>query len=165
MTVPRPRMDPGRIGSSTADLPERYLLVVRHLDAGPPAEAGPRYLFARWPDWPHPAMLSLSPPHPDEGLTAAVASLLRARLGVTLEGEPRLSDTRTPARMRHPRIGLEGLGWLRAVAASASGEPQPDGLLEGAAILAADEALVALPSEVERIVFRSGMESGAEPTM
>src|SRR5690606_2141921 len=132
MTGPGPRMDPGRIGASSVELPERYLLVVRHLEAGQAAaDESARYLFARWPDWPHPAMLSLSPPHPDEGLRDAVASLLRARLGVALEGEPRLSDTRTPARMRHPRVGFEGLGWLRAVSADVRGEPEPDGLLDG----------------------------------
>ena len=37
--------------SPTGGDPERLILVVRRVEDG-------RYLLARWPDWPHPAMLS-----------------------------------------------------------------------------------------------------------
>jgi hypothetical protein len=147
--------DPGAIGGGTAPRPERYLLVVRRADAGAGADDA-RYLFARWPDWPHPALLSLSPPAAEEGVATAVGAVLEARMGVATTTAPRVSALRVPARMRHPRTGVEGLGWLRAVAVDVAGEPRPDALLEGVVTLTADEAAEALPTAVERIVFAAG---------
>jgi hypothetical protein len=144
--------DPGAIGGGTAARPERYLVVARLSAEG----AVGRYLFARWPDWPYPTMLGLWPPHPDEGLADAMRRLLRARMGVRLDGEPVLGPRRVPARMRHPRTGVEGLGWLRPVAVEVSGEPSPDALLEGVDEHGYEEALAALPTDVERLVFREG---------
>jgi len=89
--------DPGSVGGGTIARPERYLLVVRVRDRA--TGAGPSYAFARWPDWPHPAMLSMAPPHPDEGLETAVAALLASRTGLRAEGVPRVSERRVPARM------------------------------------------------------------------
>lgn len=153
--------DPGSIGGGTLERPERYLLVVRRVEAGAPAvdAASARYLFARWSDWPYPALLSLSPPSPEEGLEAAVRAVLRAHMGVVLAAPPRPAATRVPARMRHPRTGVEGLGWLRAVAVDVTGEPTPDALLEDIAVLTASEAAVALPTDVERIVFAAGLDA------
>jgi hypothetical protein len=58
--------------------------------------------------------------------------------------------------MTHPRFGGEGLGWLRAVAVTVSGEPQPDALLEGVEAFSLEQALEALPTEVERTLLRQG---------
>jgi hypothetical protein len=148
--------DPGSIGGGTLERPERYLVVARL--AGDEAGGGDAraYLFARWPDWPHPAMLALWPPGGEETLAEAVGRLLHARMNLRLRGEPRLASRRIPARMRHPRTGVEGLGWLRPLAAEAAGEPSPDALLEAVELHAYAEALRALPSDVERTVFREG---------
>lgn len=131
--------------------PERLLLVVT------PVEAPGRYLFARWEDWPHPAMLALSPPHDDEGLTDAVASILHDSFGVQLDGSPLLGAERRPVRMAHPRFGGEGAGWLRAVAARCSGTAEAGAHLDAVADLDAEAAAAALSTDVERAVFRSGV--------
>ncbi|MDA0366668.1 MAG: hypothetical protein O2843_12525, partial [Chloroflexi bacterium] len=80
-----PQSDPGSIGGGTAPRPERYLIVARYADEvvgaespSPRAEA-PRYLFARWADWPFPAMLALAPPARDETLADAIGRVLWAR--------------------------------------------------------------------------------------
>ncbi len=147
--------DPGSVGGGTVARPERYLLVVEQDVAG--HEASPHYLLARWPDWPHPALLATDPPAEDEDLEHAVGLLLASRMGVRLTAPPRVAPVRVPARMRHPRTGVEGLGWLRAVSVTVAGEPEPDALLAGIDVLTADAALDALPTEVERIVFRAGL--------
>jgi len=46
---------------------------------------------------------------------------------------------------------------LRPVAVDASGEPSPDALLAGVALLDAEEARSALPTDVERIIFEAGL--------
>lgn len=156
--------DPGSIGGGTLERPERYLLVVRQVaspgePAGAPDGAAARYLFARWPDWPYPALLSLSAPSPEEGLEAAVRAVLRAHMGVVVASPPRPASVSVPARIRHPRTGVEGLGWLRAIAVDVAGEPTPDALLEDVVVLTASEAVDALPTDVERIVFAAGIEA------
>lgn len=139
--------------------PER-LLVAARLD-GP---EGQRYVFARWEDWPYPAMLSTAAPGPApdgspdrdadaEELSSAVARLV-GRLGLR-SGTPLVADERLPVRMAHPRFGGEGLGWLRPVGVVVEGEPRPDALLAGVETLTLEEALEALPTELERVVLRA----------
>lgn len=146
--------------------PERLLVVAR--EAGDDTDAA-GYLFARWPDWPHPAMLSLAAIGDEaqfEALEDALNDLLGARMGIACSAAPRLAAERTPARMVHPRFGGEGLGWLRAVAVSVrprdgadapgASAPRPDALLEAVERLSFEQALEALPTDVERQVFRAG---------
>ncbi len=142
--------------------PERLLVVAREADG----EA--RYCFARWPDWPHPAMLSLAATSGEQRIDAlegALDDLLGARMGLACGAPPRLAAERTPARMAHPRFGGEGLGWLRAVAVvvrplpatgAAPAAPRADALLEAVERLSLERALEALPTDVERLVFRAG---------
>jgi hypothetical protein len=66
--------------------PERLLIAARLQGAG-----DDRYLLVRWPDWPHPALLSLAAPRERDSLAAAVSTLLQARMRVRCE-------TRWPAR-------------------------------------------------------------------
>lgn len=147
--------------------PERLLIVARRVEDG-------RFLFARWPDWPHPAMLSTlstlstRPPRGDEAsaaesdaetdaaIAATVDSLLHGRLGVHVVGPVRSGARRLPVRMLHPAGGGPGLGWLRPVAAEVAGAPAPDALLAAVAALTFDAALAALPTAVEREAFRAG---------
>ena len=131
--------------------PERLLIAARLRGAG-----DDRYLLARWPDWPHPALLSLAAPRERDSLADAVSTLLQARMRVRCEGDPLAGTQRVPVRMTHPRFGGEGLGWLRAVAVTVSGEPQPDALLEGVEAFSLEQALEALPTEVERTLLRQG---------
>ena len=56
----------------------------------------------------------------------------------------------------HPAGGGPGLGWLRPVAVEVTGEPAPDGLLEAVEAHTLDEALAALPTDVEREALRAG---------
>ena len=135
------------------DRPERLLIAARLRAAG-----DDRYLLARWPDWPHPALLSLAAPRERDSLVDAVSTLLHARMRVRCEGEPLAGAQRVPVRMTHPRFGGGGLGWLRAVAVTVSGEPQPDALLEGVEAFSLEQALEALPTEVERTLLRQGAE-------
>ncbi len=133
------------------DRPERLLVAARLADG-----EGERYVFVRWHDWPHPAMLSLAPPGGNERLSEAVARLL-ARLNLR-SAEPRTAGERVPVRMAHPRFGGEGLGWLRPLAVMVEGEPQPDALLAGVETLPYEQALAALPTDVERTVLRAASE-------
>lgn len=134
--------------------PERWLVISRqHAEPG----EEPRYLLVRWPDWPHPALLSIAPPSADDTLDDAVGSLLKARLQLDLEGPARVGDTRMPVRMAQPRYGLSTTGWLRAVSVEVSGEPEADSLLDGFEVLTADEALRGLTTDLERAVFRMGV--------
>ncbi len=144
-----PDSEPAGSGAPLDDRPERLLIAVRQ-----EREDGPRYLFVRWPDWPHPAMLSLAPPARWDSVREAVGDLLAARLSVTCTEEPRRASTRVPVRMAHPRMGGDGVGWLRPVAVTVEGDPTPDALLEGVEALTVEEALEQLPTEVERIVLR-----------
>ncbi|MEX2446093.1 MAG: hypothetical protein WD734_02050 [Dehalococcoidia bacterium] len=126
--------------------PERLLLVPRRVEDG-------RYLFAQWADWPYPAMLSTLPSR-EESLEAVAESVLLARLGVRVTGDAHVVARRLPVRMSHPRGGGPGLGWLRPVAVAVTGEPAPDGLLVAVDSLTFDEALAALPTDVEREALR-----------
>ncbi len=128
---------------------ERLLVAARLEDA-----QGARYLLVRWPDWPYPALLSLAKPRHHDSLEEAVATLLLARLRLRCQGPPRTSPVRVPVRLAHPRFGGQGLGWVRPVAVSVVGEPEPDALLEGVQALPLQQALEALPTEVERTVLR-----------
>jgi hypothetical protein len=133
---------------------ERFLIVAR--TAGHQAEE-PRYLLVRWADWPQPALLSIAPPAANDSLEAAVATLLDARLRVSVHGAVRLGGDRVPVRMAQPRFGLGGTtGWLRPAAVEVSGEPETDALLGGYDTLTLTEALAALSTEVERTVLREG---------
>jgi hypothetical protein len=137
--------------------PER-LLVAPRLD-GPD---GQRYVFARWEDWPHPAMLSTAAPVLGTGAGPAAAgqelahivARLVGRLGLS-GGTPHAAEERVPVRMAHPRFGGEGLGWLRPVGVTVEGDPQPDAMLAGVELLTLEQALEALPTEVERVVLRA----------
>ncbi|MEZ4502473.1 MAG: hypothetical protein R3C39_07600 [Dehalococcoidia bacterium] len=130
--------------------PERLTIVPRLERPG----AEPRYLLVRWPDWPPPAMLSVV--HPAEGDTrAAVDSTLQARMSVTCLEEPRVASERLPVRMRHPRTGREGPGWLRAAAVRVEGEPEADALLDAVVELSLEDALAQLETEVERRLLRA----------
>lgn len=146
MNLPELRYD--RAGAS-GTRPERLLLVPRRVEDG-------RYLFARWPDWPHPAMLSTVPPRPHERLEGAVESLLYGRMGLRLAGEWHASQRRVPVRMVPPGRSDMGLGWLRPLAVAVAGEPDADGLLESVESLTLEEALAALPTDVEREALRLG---------
>ncbi len=130
------------------------LLVVPVL---PPAAGStePRYVLVRWPDWPHAAMLPLALAGADDALDDAVATLLRSRLQLDAAGPATLAAERVPVRLAQPRIGVHGPGWLRGVRAPASGDPQPDALLDGYVALPLAEALAALSTDVERAVLRS----------
>jgi hypothetical protein len=143
------RPAPETIAAETdRERPERLLLGARLEDP-----RGARYLLVRWPDWPHPALLSLAAPAPHDSLEEVVATLLLSRLGLRCQRPPEASPVRVPVRLPHPRFGGQGLGWLRPVAVSVVGEPEPDALLEDVQALPLQEALAALPSEVERTVL------------
>ena len=135
-------------GTGLDDRPERLLIAARLNDGD-----GERYVFVRWEDWPYPAMLSLAPPGGGESLAEAVARVL-ARINLRC-AEPRTADERVPVRMAHPRFGGQGLGWLRPLAVVVEGEPAPDALLAGVETLPYEQALAALPTEVERTVLRA----------
>ena len=135
--------------------PERLLLVPVLEVAG---EA--RYVLVRWPDWPHPALLSFAPPVANDTLEAAAADLARARLGLTASGPARLAELRVPVRMGSPRLGLETTGWIRGVLQPVEGEPAPDVLLDGCVVLSLSEAEAALTTEVERMVLRAAAALG-----
>ena len=144
-------LEPGAARDDAALLKpaEWYLLVVRRREDG-------RFLLVRREDAPL-TMLSTWPPHADEGLAAGLGSLLRTHLAVRLEGAPRLSDVRRPARMGHPYTGGPSMGLLRAVAVEVSGEPEADALFVGCEALPADEAEAALATDLERAIFRDGV--------
>ncbi|MDP6605798.1 MAG: hypothetical protein QF664_06020, partial [Dehalococcoidia bacterium] len=85
---------------------------------------------------------------------ADVVRRLVGRLGLS-SGTPLAAGERVPVRMAHPRFGGEGLGWLRPVGVAVEGEPQPDALLAAVELLTLEQALEALPTEVERVVLRA----------
>ncbi|MGE0135931.1 MAG: hypothetical protein AB7L91_14205 [Dehalococcoidia bacterium] len=136
---------------------ERLLVVAR---LAPRAGETPRFLFVRWPDWPHPALLAIDPPGPTDTLEDAAGALLEARLSVAVTGAVRLSSTRVPVRMPLRRYGTTGTGWLRAALVDVEGEPEPDALLDGFEALTLEEALAALPTDVERAVLREAAALG-----
>jgi hypothetical protein len=149
---------------ATPAAPERLLIVPVRV-AEPTAGAGagaPHYLLVRWADWPQPAMLSLAPPAAHDTLDAAVADLLLARLQLTSTCPARVSEHRIPVRMGAARFGFTGTGWLRAVLAPVTGEPEPDALLAGADVLTLEDALAALSTEVERMLLRDAAHLAAD---
>jgi nucleotide-binding universal stress UspA family protein len=118
--------------------PERLLLVPVIRTAGET-----RYVLVRWPDWPHPALLSFAPPVGTDTLEAAAADLARARLGLVATA---------PAR--------QTTGWLRGVLQPVEGEPTPDVLVDGCEVLSISEAEAVLTTEVERMVLRAAAALG-----
>lgn len=130
--------------------PERVLLIVRRVEDG-------AVLLARWVDAPHPTLLSLDAPHPDEGFADGVARLVRARFAVTARA-PRLHAERLPVRMHHPAKGGETTGFLRVAAVEVSGEPLPDGALAGVEAFPPAEAARALSTDLERRALALGLE-------
>lgn len=135
---------------------ERLIVVARRVEDG-------CYLFARWADWPYPAMLSTLPPGDHETLSAAIDALLHGRMRVHVASEPRLATDRVPVRMPRPRGGGPALGWLHPVAAEVAGEPLADGLIAGVEALSLDDALRALPTDVERAVLRAAAAAFPPP--
>ena len=144
--------------------PER-LLIIPVLTT----EEGDRHVLVRWPDWPHPALLAMDAPSPHDNLEDAVATLLRARLGLRPTEPPRPAPERLPVRMPHPRLGLTGAtGWLRPVAVpcepAAPSEdgagPAPDALLAGCDLLPLDAAIEALSTDLERAALRAAVGVG-----
>ena len=135
--------------------PERLLLVPVLRVAG---EA--RYVLVRWPDWPHPALLSFAPPVANDTLEASAADLTRARLGLIATGPARMAELRVPVRMGSPRLGLQTTGWLRGVLQPVEGEPTTDVLVDGCVVLSLAEADAALTTEVERMVLRAAAALG-----
>ena len=121
------------------------------------------YVLVRWADWPHPGLLSVAAPSPGESPGEAVRTVLQSRLRLRCEEEPRASARRLPVRQAHPRMGGEGLGWLRAVAVRAGGVPEPDALLEGVETLPLEGALEALSTDVERTLLREAVTLFDEP--
>ncbi len=146
-----PSLTPGRPDGLTEDGRAERLLIAARLEQ---PEDDPRYLLARWPDWPHPSLLSVSAPRAVDTLEALVADTLRARFSVECVGTPVATSTRHPARMSHPRFGGDGLGWVRAVAVRVEGEPSSDPLLAGIDALPLEDALTALPTDLERALLR-----------
>ena len=130
--------------------PERLTIVPRLERPGEEA----RYLLVRWPDWPPPAMLSIVAVAGDDTV-AAVESALRARMNVSCIEAPRIAAERFAVRMRHPRTGGEGPGWLRAAGVRVAGVPEPDALLDAVVELTFDDALGQLETDVERLLLRS----------
>ena len=148
--LPASGLDPHPRPAWPSAEPERLLLV-------PILEAteGARYVLVRWPDWPSPALLALAALGPHDDLASAVGALLDARLRLAPAAPPLACETRVPVRMPHPRLGLDSTtGWLRPVAVPVDGEPEPDVLLAGYEVLTLDEALDALPTDVEREALR-----------
>ncbi len=131
--------------------PERWLLVVKR------SEEPGDYLLVSWSDWPHPSLPAISPPHADEGVDHAVEAMLRSAFGVALEGSALRSEERWPVRMAHPRFGGDGVGWLRPVAARATGEPVAGPLIDDLTMLPAAAAVEGLSTAVERAVFEAGV--------
>lgn len=141
----------GRPDGLTEDGRAERLLIAARLEQ-PGTE--PRYLLARWPDWPHPSLLSVAAPRALDSLDALVADTLRARFSVECVTPPMAATTRRPARMPHPRFGGDGLGWVRAVAVRVEGAPTSDALLAGVDALSLEDALAALSTDLERAVLR-----------
>lgn len=130
--------------------PERLILVARRVEDG-------RYVFAQWGHWPHPTMISTLTPTEHEGLLDGIASLLDGRMRVRDAGAPRLAGERVAVRMSPPRGSEPRLGLLRPVAVEVAGEPEPDALIAGIALLTRDEAEARLATDVERAAFRAGV--------
>ena len=141
----------GRADGLTEDGRAERLLIAARLEQ-PGSE--PRYLLARWPDWPHPSLLSVAAPRALDTLEALVADTLRARFSLECVGPPVAALERHPARLSHPRFGGGGLGWVRAVAVRVEGDPAADALLAAVDAFALEDALATLPTDLERAVLR-----------
>lgn len=147
-TPPRAAVDDA--GADLAEAPERLLLVP--LLASTPGEAE-RCLLVRLVGAEQPSLLPMGRPGVDETLADAVASVLRARLGLRPSAEPRIAERRVPSRLPQPRRGASGAGWLRAVVVRVEGEPVPGPLVEEVLTLSIDEASRALPTDAERLLL------------
>ena len=88
---------------------------------------------------------------------------LEVRLGLTLVGDPVLSERRLPVRFAQPRAGRTGTGWLRGVAVRVEGAPDPRPPLAGVELLALDEAESALTTSAERQILRATAALLEEP--
>lgn len=148
--VPTPlREGEARDDSALLAPPEWLLLVLRRREDG-------TFVLVRRPEAGAPTLLSTWPPHPDEGLEAGIASVIRTHLGLTVEGAPRLASSAHPARMGHPFTGGPSMGLLRAVALEVSGTPDVSPLYESSEYLPTGEAAAALATDLERAIFRDG---------
>lgn len=133
------------------DPPEWLLMVLKRTEDG-------SYLLIRRPGSPVLSMLSTAPPHRDEGLEAGIESILWSRLGLRVAGRPERAERGHPARMPHPYTGGPSMGLLRALAVQVSGEPSADALVESFELLDDEEAWAALATDLERAVFRDGVD-------
>jgi hypothetical protein len=131
--------------------PERLLRVIRRVEDG-------GYLLIHHDDQSPPVMLSTAPPHRDEGFDAGIASLVHARLGVRVARKLQSASEIHPVRMLHPYTGGGRPGHLRAVAVEVTGEVVPDALVASVESLDADEAWAALATDLERAIFRDGVD-------
>jgi len=142
-------------GTDVAEAPERLLLVP--LLASTPLE-GDRCLLVRLVGGGQPSLLPMGRPGVDETLADAVASVLRARLGLRPSAAPHIAERRVPSRLPQPRRGTRGAGWLRAVVVRVAGEPEPDPLVEEVLTLSLDEAARALTTDAERLLLALATE-------
>ena len=140
--------------------PERLLIVAR-VEGAEPAAA--RYLLLRASGDEQPRLLSLDPPLLDEPWPELVRETLELRLGLSVVGDPELSEHRLPLRFAQPRAGRTGTGWLRGVAARVAGAPDPQPPLAGVELLTLDEAEAALATSAEREILRATAALLEEP--
>jgi hypothetical protein len=137
-------------GPHVVEVPERLLLVP--LLASTSVE-GARCLLVRLVGAEQLSLLPMGRPGVEETLADAVASVLRARLGLRPSAEPRIAERRVPSRLPQPRRGTSGAGWLRAVVVRVEGEPVPGPLVEEVLDLPLDEAARALSTDAERLLL------------
>lgn len=90
-----------------------------------------------------------------------IAVTLHSRLDLAVTGEPVAAAERLPVRLRHPRHGTEGHGWLRAVRVPVHGEPRADPLLADVAALPPEEATRHLSTERERRLLAAALAAPA----
>ena len=154
-TPPRAALDDVRIHE--VDPPERWMLVPL-LVAVPPSAGDERYLLVRFAGVDHPSLLPMGGPAIGETLVEAVSSALQSRVGLRPVSDPRVSVGRVPVRLPQPNQGTSGPGWLRAVVVRVEGEPSPDLLVDEVLALPFDEAVRALPTDVERQVLALARE-------
>ncbi|MDA1241378.1 MAG: hypothetical protein O2798_11155 [Chloroflexi bacterium] len=130
--------------------PERLMIVPRRVEDG-------TLLLVLRAEGTRPGLLSTDPPHPDEGLTLALDSILRTQLNVTVVGAPLVSPSARPAHMPLPRRGSAGTGWLRVVALDVTGTPEADPTLAGVVTLDATAAREALSTDLERLLLADAL--------
>ncbi|GMU40425.1 MAG: hypothetical protein AMXMBFR23_12910 [Chloroflexota bacterium] len=128
---------------------ERLMIVPRRADGA--------VLLVRRAEGAAPGMVSTVAPAPPETLDEAVARVLYTHLGVRTRGGVTVAAPRHPARMPHPRRGADGAGWLRALAVTVEGDPSPDPTLAAVEAFTPEEALAALPTDLERAVLADAL--------